>query len=82
MFYDIITRNHKPYHDKEPCMKIDQFAFNQIASSLAGHFDSMFYVEIESGNYVEFIPTRLFEEFNIPKEGEDFFALSQNNAHK
>lgn len=82
MFYDKIKRNRKPYHDKEPCMKIDQFAFNQIATTLAGHFDSMFYVEIESGNYVEFIPTQLFEEFNIPKEGEDFFALSQNNAHK
>lgn len=63
-------------------MKIDQTAFNQIATTLAGHFDSMFYVEIESGRYAEFVPTLLFEELNIPREGEDFFAMFRENAHK
>ena len=63
-------------------MKIDETAFNQIATTLAGHFDSLFYVDIATGNYTEFVPTRLFEELKIPQEGNDFFALSQKNAHK
>lgn len=63
-------------------MKPDQNVFYQIATSLANHFDSLFYVEIESGNYLEFVSTQLFKELQIPDEGEDFFALSQKNAHK
>ena len=63
-------------------MKIEQTVFNQIATTLARHFDSLFYVEIESGRYVEFVPTLLFEELKIPREGEDFFAMSRENAHK
>lgn len=63
-------------------MKVDETAFNQIATTLAGHFDSLFYVDADSGNYTEFVPTRLFEELKIPREGDDFFALFQKNAHK
>ncbi len=63
-------------------MTIDQAAFNQIAKTLAGHFDSMYYVELESGNFCEFVPSRMLEDMNIPKEGEDFFAFSRENAHK
>lgn len=62
-------------------MKNDETAFNQIATTLAGHFDSLFYVDVESGNYIEFVPTQLFEELNLPREGGDFFAMSQKNAH-
>ncbi len=63
-------------------MMIDQTAFNQIATTLAGHFDSLFYVEIETGHYTEFVPTQLFGEMQIPREGDDFFAMSTENAHK
>ena len=63
-------------------MNIDQSAFNQVATTLAGYFDSLYYVEIETGKYVEFIPTKMFEELNIPKNGEDFFTMSRNNAPK
>ena len=54
-------------------MKIDHIAFNHIATALASHFDSLFYVDIETGHYKEFIPTKLFEALQIPREGEDFF---------
>ena len=61
---------------------IDQTAFDQVAKTLARHFDSMYYIEIESGNYCEFMPAQLLEGLNIPKQGDDFFAFSRNNAHK
>ena len=63
-------------------MLIDQTAFNQIAITLAGHFDTLFYVEIDSGRYTDFVITQLFKELQIPREGEDFFSLSRENAHK
>ena len=63
-------------------MRIETSAFNQIATTLAGHFDSLFYVDMESGWYTEFIPTRLFEELHIPREGDDFFTMFKENAHK
>ena len=63
-------------------MDINQTDFNQISKTLARHFDSMYYVEIESGKYTEFMPSRLLEHINIPKHGDDFFAYSRANAHK
>ena len=63
-------------------MNIDQTAFNQVAATLARHFDSIYYIEIETGNYCEFMPAKLLEVLNIPKQGDDFFAFSRNNAHK
>ena len=61
---------------------IDQTAFDQIANTLAEHYDSVFYVDVESGNYTVFVKTQMFEELNIPDEGEDFFAMVRANAHK
>ena len=63
-------------------MNIDQMAFNQVATTLAKHFDSMYYIEIESGNYCEFMSSKLLKGLNIPRQGEDFFAFSRNNAPK
>lgn len=63
-------------------MKIDHAAFKQIATALSGYFDSLFYVEIESGCYTEFVPSRLLDEPQIAGEGDDFFALYPQNAYK
>ena len=63
-------------------MILDQAARDQIATTLAYNFDSMFYVEIESGNFWKVISPALMQDLNIPDEGEDFFALSTQNAHK
>lgn len=63
-------------------MKLDQAARDQIATTLAENFDSMFYVEIESGNFWTVISPALLQDLNIPDEGEDFFAMSTQNAPK
>lgn len=61
-------------------MAIDQLIFNQIATTLSRHFDSVFYVDLETGAYTAFVPTTFFKDLDIPEEGEDFFALSNENA--
>ena len=63
-------------------MVVNQDAFNQVAITLARHFDSMYYVEIETGSFCEFTPARLLKFLNIPMQGEDFFALSYKNVEK
>ena len=61
---------------------IDQTAFDQIANTLAEHYDSVFYVDPESGHYTVFVQPRMFKELDIPGEGEDFFSMVRANAHK
>ena len=63
-------------------MNIEQTAFNQIATSLAKHFDSLYYIEIKTGHYMEFLPTQIFADLQIPKQGEDFFELAKRNINK
>ncbi len=63
-------------------MRIDQAAFHSIATILAAHFDSLYYVEIESGKFLQFIPSKKTENVMFPDHGNDFFQLAQDNAYK
>lgn len=57
-------------------------AFSQIAMTLAKHFDSLYYVDIETGQYFEYVPLQTPAENAIPKYGDDFFAESIGNSGK
>lgn len=63
-------------------MKIDQTAFNLIATSLSKHYDSMFYVDIETGEFEEFKHSEKLNNLNIPAKGADFFKQASENASK
>ena len=63
-------------------MTIDQNAFNQIAKTLSRHFDSLYYVEIETGDFVEFVPPVILGDIKVSEKGKDFFEISRNNAAK
>ena len=63
-------------------MKHDENALREIGLALAKHFDSLYYIDIETGNYEELIHMNLFDEVNIPDKGKDFFSDAQDNAYK
>lgn len=63
-------------------MNIDQMAHNQVATTLARHFDSIYYIEIGTGKYFEFMPAKMLKDLNMPKQGDDFFAFARENAPK
>ncbi|MCR5225737.1 MAG: diguanylate cyclase [Eubacterium sp.] len=63
-------------------MRNDHEAFAQIAMTLANHFDSLYYVDIESGEYYEYVPLDMGADSLIPKHGEDYFAESVGTTHK
>jgi diguanylate cyclase (GGDEF)-like protein len=54
--------------------------FTQIAHTLAKHFDSMYYIDIETGHYSEFVSMKIFEDIDFPKQGKNFFYEFIDNA--
>ncbi len=61
-------------------MTFDKNAFNLIATSLSKHYDSIYYVDLESGEFEEFVHSEKLEKLNIPTKGEDFFKTASDNA--
>lgn len=66
----------------EDFKNVEITGFYQIAISLAEHFASVYYVEIESENFVELIPSKLHEKNPLPKSGNGFFDLATAGASK
>ena len=63
-------------------MNIDQMAFSQVASTLAKQFDSMYYVDIESDNFIEFFHSEMLKDLFLPEQGVDFFAFLSEQAKR
>ncbi len=63
-------------------MNHENDAFREIGIALAKHFDSLYYIDIKTGNYEECIHMKQLDEFNIPVKGKDFFSDAQDNAYK
>lgn len=56
--------------------------FDQIAISLARHFDSVYYIDIETGEYSEFLDDTKLEAQDVPSSGSNFFEDAVKNADK
>ena len=67
-------------HTKGGKSMIEQLAYSHVAKALAGLFDCLYYVEIETGKYVEFVSSKMLADLHIPSEGEDFFKLVSSSV--
>lgn len=56
--------------------------FNQIAASLAAHYDTLYYIDAKTSHFFEFSATDIYKTLGIPSEGEDFFAESRKNIRR
>lgn len=63
-------------------MNIDQVAFGQVATTLAKHFDSMYYVDIETDSFIEFFHSEMLNYLKLPEQGEDFFGFLADQARR
>ncbi len=63
-------------------MNVDLSGFYQIAIALAEHYDSMYYVRIEDGTFIEFVAPKLLARWEHPKDGKDFFDFARKGAEK
>ena len=56
--------------------------YNQIASSLAEHFDTLYYINMDTDQYFEFSSTDVYKSLMIPTSGDDFFNESRKNLKR
>ena len=82
-YYVIIFNGVKEKHNKGGLhMNIDYFAFDQVANTLAKQFDSLYYVDIESDNFIEFFHSKMLSGLNLPEQGSDFFSFLSEQAKR
>ena len=81
--YVIIICMREEKHNKGGLnMNIDYLAFDQVANTLAKQFDSMYYVDIETGNFIEFFHSEMLSCLSLPKQGSDFFSFLSEQAKR
>ena len=56
--------------------------FNQITASLAEQYDTLYYIDVETGTYSEISATDAYRKLNVPATGNDFFAESRRSIRK
>ena len=59
-----------------------QAAFHQLAEGLASHYDVIFYVNSQTGQYRQYVKNEIFGSLSVRDEGEEFFEESRSNAAK
>ena len=60
----------------------ERTTYNQIAKSLASHYDVIYYIERDTGKYAEFTSNSFYGSLEIKEEGNDFFGDAQRNGKK
>ena len=56
--------------------------YDQITSSLAEQYDTLYYIDIETNTFVEISSTDEYKKLNVPATGNDFFAESRRSIRK
>ena len=56
--------------------------YNQITSSLAEQYDTLYYVDIADNTYHEISSTDEYKKLNVPATGSDFFVESRRSIAK
>ena len=56
--------------------------YNQITSSLAEQYDTLYYISLEDSTYSEISSTDEYKKLNVPATGNDFFAESRRSIRK
>ena len=72
----------KRNEEEQQKIQVEREIFNQIAGSLAEHYDTLYYVDMEENRYFEFSSTNTYKRLNIPVKGADFFKESAKNIKK
>ena len=56
--------------------------YTQIAAGLANDYEAIYYINIETGKYMEVSVSEAYEAMNVPMEGEDFYEETRENARR
>lgn len=56
--------------------------YSQIANGLARDYEAIYYVDIETGNFIEVSASDRYDSMKVPVKGEDFFKETRENAKR
>ena len=56
--------------------------YDHIATSLAEDYEALYYINIETGEYLEFSTNQEYDSMNVPVKSRDFYAEVQANIDK
>ena len=56
--------------------------YDQITSSLAGQYDTLYFINLDDNTYSEISSTDEYKKLNVPATGNDFFAESRRSIGK
>ncbi len=68
-FVEFGEKNEKAIHD-------------HIASAMAEDYEVIYYIDLSSGEFLEFSKSRQYESMNVPTSGSDFFEETMKNIEK
>ena len=77
---DIDAQYRQQEKDRETARQKE--IYNQITASLAEHYDTLYYIDLQTGTYSEISSTNEFKKLNVPATGSDFFAESRRSIRK
>ncbi|MBR2275017.1 MAG: diguanylate cyclase, partial [Lachnospiraceae bacterium] len=56
--------------------------YTQIALSLAMEYETIYYISIETGKYIEISTSQAYKDMNVPTEGGNFYEETRENARR
>ena len=79
------VEDRQEYYETEAALQEERdkrVIYGQIAESLACHYDTIYYVDVQTDFYTEFAPSDIYKTLKIPEAGRDFFEESRRNAER
>ncbi len=80
-FHDIIKKAERE-HKKTEKARLEREIYNHIAECLAEDYEAIYYIDIETGKYREFLTSKLYDSLKVPKYCEDFYGETRENARR
>ncbi len=60
----------------------EHITYGKVAQALAGDYFSIYIVDPDTDQFVEYSATKEFDDLDVEKTGEDFFNVSRNNMER
>ena len=60
----------------------DKEIYDNIATTLAENYEAMYYIDIDTGEFLEFSTSQLYESMNVPVAGRNFYKETLPNIEK
>ncbi len=74
---DTITEEEKLEEERR-----NSIAYSRIVEALAKDYISIYYIDTETDNFIEFSSSEEYQALNLERAGEDFFTASAENISK